>query len=116
MRNKNQYPENWTDEIRPTILKRDNYKCTSCGVKHRQYVATKKPDKYMFIDPDEVTDFLNNGWKVVRTFLQVAHIDQTPSNCDPDNLKTLCPRCHFVFDKRYNLVKRIGDLVKPLPR
>lgn len=113
MQNRNRYPENWVDTIRPSILKRDNYKCTSCGVKHRQYVARDGQMNRVYIDVDEVYDFRANGWRVSRVYLQVAHIDQNPANCNPDNLTTKCPKCHFELDRRHNIIKRIGQLCKP---
>lgn len=35
------------------------------------------------------------GSKVVLT---VAHLDHTPENCDPANLKAMCQRCHVSYD------------------
>ncbi|MFI6603741.1 hypothetical protein ACIBHX_46560 [Nonomuraea sp. NPDC050536] len=30
--------------------------------------------------------------------LTVAHLDHTPENCDPANLKAMCQRCHLAYD------------------
>jgi 5-methylcytosine-specific restriction endonuclease McrA len=30
--------------------------------------------------------------------LTVAHLDHTPENVDPANLKAWCQRCHLTFD------------------
>jgi len=35
------------------------------------------------------------GSKVVLT---VAHLDHTPENCDPSNLKAWCQKCHNSYD------------------
>lgn len=35
------------------------------------------------------------GSKVVLT---VAHLDHTPENCDPDNLRAMCQGCHLHYD------------------
>jgi hypothetical protein len=35
------------------------------------------------------------GSKVVLT---TAHLDHTPENCDPENLKVWCQRCHNTYD------------------
>lgn len=35
------------------------------------------------------------GSKVVLT---VAHLDHQPENCDDDNLKAWCQRCHLTYD------------------
>jgi 5-methylcytosine-specific restriction endonuclease McrA len=42
-----------------------------------------------------------NGHKVFTVYLQVAHLDQDKSNNKPDNLLSLCPRCHSKYDKEY---------------
>ena len=35
------------------------------------------------------------GSKVILT---VAHLDHVPENCDDDNLKAMCQRCHNRYD------------------
>lgn len=35
------------------------------------------------------------GSKVVLT---VAHLDHTPENCDPTNLRAMCNGCHLAYD------------------
>jgi hypothetical protein len=34
--------------------------------------------------------------------LTVAHLDHTPENCDPDNLKAMCQRCHLSYDGKHH--------------
>lgn len=42
-------------------------------------------------------------WITLRqVVLTVAHLDHTPENCDPANLKALCQRCHLVYDARHH--------------
>lgn len=31
--------------------------------------------------------------------LTVAHLDHQPENCDPENLRALCQRCHNRYDQ-----------------
>lgn len=52
-----------------------------------------------------------------RVVLTVAHLDHNPSNCDPENLRAWCQRCHLTYDKkvhaqsrRRNRVKRSGQM------
>jgi 5-methylcytosine-specific restriction endonuclease McrA len=33
-----------------------------------------------------------------RVVLTVAHLDHTPENCDPSNLRAWCQRCHNAYD------------------
>lgn len=37
-----------------------------------------------------------------RVVLTVAHLDHTPENCDPANLRALCQRCHLVYDGKHH--------------
>jgi len=69
------YPGDWAD-IRKTIRVRALGCCEFCGV----------PNKTLH----PVT-----GALVVLT---VAHLDHHPANCDPDNLRALCQRCHNQYD------------------
>ena len=80
--NKNRYPKNWK-EIRASILERADNKCEFCGVPN----YTIKP----------------NGSKVVLT---VAHLDHTPENCDPSNLRALCQKCHNQYDAQHRAETR----------
>lgn len=72
--NKSRYPKNWR-EIRAEILKRANNRCEFCGIAN-----------YTIRD---------NGAKVVLT---IAHLDHTPENCNPENLRALCQKCHNQYD------------------
>ena len=57
--------------------------------------------------------------------LTVAHLDHTPENCDNDNLKAMCQRCHNSYDapmrrrgilERERIKRATGDLfAKPPP-
>lgn len=80
--NKNRYPKNWK-EIRAKILKRANNKCEFCGVEN----YSVRP----------------NGAKVVLT---IAHLDHTPENCSPDNLRALCQKCHNTYDAKHRAETR----------
>jgi hypothetical protein len=66
---KEEYGNDWTDDLRESIRKRDNYICQECGI-HQ--------------------DELNNWFKK----LDVHHIDYSKYNLDPNNLITLCRNCH----------------------
>jgi 5-methylcytosine-specific restriction endonuclease McrA len=114
MRNRKEYSEDWTDRIRPDILKRDEYKCQHCGVKHRQYVLVDSSNNYTLISKDEHDEYKPFGAKTYRIFLQIAHKDNTPSNNDYGNLIALCPRCHIKMDKAHSNLLRISDKKKVL--
>jgi 5-methylcytosine-specific restriction endonuclease McrA len=73
------YPENWKD-ISRAIRERAGNRCENCGAENHQ--------------PHPIT-----GSRVVLT---VAHLDHTPSNCDPANLRAWCQKCHLTYDAQYH--------------
>lgn len=34
--------------------------------------------------------------------LTVAHLDHTPENCDPANLRAMCQGCHLRYDRQHH--------------
>jgi len=116
MRNKELYPENWTDTIRPTILKRDNYRCKLCNIKQRSYVLIDSKGIKTTIDKDEFEEYKPFGARVFRVFLQISHTDNNKSNCIESNLITLCPWCHLSVDKEYKRILRKAPAQKPNTR
>lgn len=47
------------------------------------------------------------GSKVVLT---VAHLDHTPENVDPDNLRAMCQRCHLSYDRDHHAATRAATI------
>lgn len=37
-----------------------------------------------------------------RVILTVAHLDHTPENCDPSNLRAMCQGCHLHYDRDHH--------------
>lgn len=105
--NYSEYSPDWKDVIRPSILKRDSYKCRHCGIKHKVRVYKNSRGHYV-----ECDDFIENwaktnGFRVFTIYLHVAHMDQDKSNNTPDNLMSLCPRCHSKYDSKF---KKFGKI------
>jgi len=65
------YSQDWTDDLRDAIRKRDGYQCQICHV-----------------DQEEL-----------NTLLDVHHIDYNKENCDPANLISLCKSCHIKTNR-----------------
>lgn len=82
IKDKSRYPSNWK-QIRQDILKRANNKCEFCGIEN--YAIRE------------------NGSKVVLT---IAHLDHTPENCDYNNLRALCQKCHNNYDMPTRIAHR----------
>lgn len=38
--------------------------------------------------------------------LTTAHLDHTPENCDPDNLRAFCQGCHLHYDRGHHAATR----------
>lgn len=47
------------------------------------------------------------GSKVVLT---TAHLDHTPENCDPRNLRAMCQGCHLHYDAAHHAQTRAETL------
>jgi 5-methylcytosine-specific restriction endonuclease McrA len=102
-----EYADNWRDTIRPAILRRDQYKCTICGIKHRARVYQLSKGHYREVDAFEEEFIKAQGRKVFTMFLQVAHLDHNKLNNDPSNLRTLCPYHHAKNDSEHKKFLRI---------
>jgi hypothetical protein len=64
---------------------------------------------------------VEDGHRVTRIVLTVAHLDHTPENCDPANLRAWCQRCHLHYDRHHHAQTRaatsregraVGDLLE----
>lgn len=70
------YPRYW-ERIAHACKSEMGWRCEMCGMQLRR--------------PGEPFD-------THRRTATVAHMDHDPSNCDPDNLRCLCPACHLRYD------------------
>ena len=95
--NRMRYPKDWKD-ISRSIRERAGNRCEQCEAANGE--------------PHPIT-----GSKVVLT---VAHLDHTPENCDPSNLRAWCQKCHNGYDApvraagikaRHRAAPAIGDLL-----
>ena len=133
--NKARYPKNWTT-ISKQIRERDNQKCCFCGVENGaqivRLVASGDKHYYKYLYGENVycadTGYLlpSDQWRMIyergfvyeqwlkakrtQIVLTVAHLDHTPENCDPSNLKSLCQRCHLKYDKAHHAQTRAQTL------
>jgi len=113
-----QYSPDWKDIIRPEILKRDNYRCITCGIKHKSRVFKNTRGQYMAVDEFEENFATHQGKKVFTLYLQVAHLDHDKKNNSPSNLRTLCPVHHSKYDAVHKaLTRKIykGEVVQAPP-
>ncbi len=64
------YSNDWTDTLKEAIRQRDDYICQECG-----------------IHQDELINWVKK--------LDIHHIDYDKKNCNPNNLISLCRKCHL---------------------
>lgn len=130
--NKARYPSNWK-QIRTAILDRARYRCEKCKALNGRMIARGAGDDdglYMVEDGDvfdaENGEYIGcrrmSDWhlaKMVKVVLTIAHLDHTPENNDPSNLRAWCQRCHLRYDAEHHAMnsritrqsrKAIGDL------
>ena len=107
MKNKQNYHADWSDIIRPAILKRDGYKCTKCNIKHKGFISKIGSKTEHVIDDFEAAWLRSKGHVVAKVYLQVCHLDQNPANNEYSNLVSMCPACHLRYDNQYNVIKRM---------
>jgi len=129
------YPVDWKD-IRTRILARAKDRCEKCRARNYSWISRSNDgESYMEMDGDVIDAETGerigrargsewNGKELVRVVLTVAHLDHTPENCDLDNLRAWCQRCHNRYDNamrrrgiqdRAKATRAVGDLFPPPP-
>ena len=128
--NRHRYPDNWK-VIRSQILERAEHRCEFCSVPNH-VVVLRNGDTGDWIEEDGTVHDANTGevlglcrgselpaGRFVRIVLTIAHLDHTPENNDPENLRALCQRCHLHYDQEHHAQNRyqthraqlaVGDL------
>lgn len=105
--NRARYPRNWK-AISQSIRERAGNRCEG------------SPD-YPDCRAENGQPHPDTGSLVVLT---VAHLDHTPENCDPANLRAMCQRCHLNYDREHHARTRYrtaragkasGDLIGDPP-
>ena len=89
--NRGRYPKDWKS-LSVAIKERAGWRCECAGECGRGTHAGRCPN---------VQDgaAYGTGSKVVLT---TAHLDHTPENCMPTNLKAMCQGCHLHYDKEHH--------------
>lgn len=118
------YPKDW--KAIAFQLKEDaEWKCQQCGKPCRKRGESVADfEKRLGADwrsllSEKLEDHERTGvvqYKPKRFLLTVAHLDQNPSNIEPENLRVLCAPCHLRFDVKFRgynrrrLLERRGQL------
>lgn len=114
--NKDRYPANWP-AISQQIRDRAGQQCEKCCAPNGELIRRGRTtageavwrmasdSAYMdgvcadtgLLIPDTSEDTVAYG-DPVKVILTVAHLDHQPENCDPENLRAWCQRCHNAYD------------------
>lgn len=78
------YPPKWK-EIAFKVKEEANWKCQNCGMQCRR--------------PNEPFD-------THKRTLTVAHLNHTPEDCRPENLRAWCSACHLRYDAKHHAETR----------
>lgn len=112
--NKHRYPANWS-EIRAQIMARAGGQCEHdesglrCKAKHRSVGFWEAGEFFELwsrkVDAEDcrIEALRESGSKVIEIVLTIAHLDHTPENCDPSNLKAMCQRHHLAYDHQHHI-------------
>lgn len=92
--NKDRYPKNWQD-VRARILARAGNRCEweGCRVENGSY-GIWRGERF------EVLAFPGGDAPFIKIVLTIAHLDHTPENNDPENLRAWCQRHHNRYDAK----------------
>ncbi|MFI2426543.1 hypothetical protein ACH5A7_21010 [Streptomyces sp. NPDC018955] len=89
--NRDRYPKDWPQISRRIRFERAQGRCEctgECGRPHTGRCTNLHGQRSY-----------STGTKVVLT---VAHLDHTPENCDPANLRAMCQGCHLHYDRDHH--------------
>ena len=90
--NRSRYPADWP-AISRAIKERAGWQCECLGECGRN---THKGDRC----PNRHGQPAYGTGSIV--VLTTAHLDHTPENCDPENLRAMCQGCHLHYDKDHH--------------
>lgn len=125
--NKARYPKNWKEISRSIIQDRAGNRCEGCGV-HNHAVGYRDEEGIFHPDfgnpiledygrgidsktgkmisykaakahADFTTFHDERGDKYFVIVLTTAHLDHVPENCEPENLRSFCQKCHNNYDQ-----------------
>lgn len=108
---RSRYPADWP-AISLRIRQRDGNRCVHCGAVNGTYMLVERDGTRRETSPDDsdADEPLAPGQRITKIVLTVAHLgtphaDGTPGDVHdkldvrPENLASLCQRCHFRYDR-----------------
>ena len=112
--NKSRYPENWKEISARIRFGRAKNRCEVCGLKNYSIIKRLPNGSFSFpcqTDWDMIHSRIRNCQSnmseslkyhgFTKVILTVAHLDHQPENCEDENLKAMCQKCHNNYDKNH---------------
>ncbi|QFP96850.1 HNH endonuclease [Gordonia phage Mcklovin] len=93
--NRGRYPADWAD-ISQSIKERADWRCECHGECGRGTHDGRCQNRHG-------GNAYGTGSRVILT---TAHLDHTPENCDPENLRAMCQGCHLHYDRAHHAETR----------
>ena len=105
--NRERYPSDWP-AISTAIKERAGWRCECFGECGRPYIHLDIDERCRNHHGQPAYE---TGSKVVLT---TAHLNHTPEDCDPANLKAMCQGCHLHYDRDHHARTRATTLAAEL--
>jgi hypothetical protein len=105
--NRGRYPADWPT-LSQAIKDRAGWRCECTGECGRPYDHLGRDERCI---NRHGRPAYGTGSNVVLT---TAHLDHTPENCDPGNLKAMCQGCHLHYDREHHAKTRAATRVAAL--
>jgi hypothetical protein len=100
--NRHRYPADW-QEIRHAILERAGLQCECAGECGRGHLG-RCPETHL-----QHTARPGGTHRIVLT---VAHLNHTPEDSRPENLRAMCQGCHLHYDLEHHRQARLARLAR----
>lgn len=94
--NRGRYPADWSEISRRVKVDRAKGRCECAGECGRPYDHLETDERCRNVHGQPA--YLTGSIVVLTT----AHLDHTPENCDPGNLKAMCQGCHLHYDRDHH--------------
>jgi hypothetical protein len=103
------YSLDWRDIVRPSVLKRDKYRCSHCSLGNRISYAIVGNSKVVLDDDWLLRKYIADKHKIYKVTLNIAHTCSNKACVNEAHLITLCNSCHLRYDKHTNLINRLRN-------
>lgn len=101
------YSIDWRDIVRPTILKRDKYKCIECGLSNHTKFTIENNQRVILDDSWLLNKYIERGFKISSIVLSISHECHVKSCINEKHLHSRCQKCHLRYDKHQHLMSRL---------